>query len=108
LILTTLVVMLVRRVWTAHGLLALLAEPTPQMGQVRAHLTDPAGRCPSRRTWDRRLGRLTGSLPLLLAVLGAYLLRRLHPWPQGGRAVAIDSTVLQARWRVAEEASRGR
>ncbi len=97
LILKALVVMLVRRVWTVHGLLALLDEPTSQMARVRAHLTDADGRGPSRRTWERRLDRLAGVLPLLIALLGAYLLRRLRPWPRGGRAVAIDSTVLRAR-----------
>jgi hypothetical protein len=97
LILKGLVVMLVRRVWTAHGLLALLREPTPQMAQVRANLTDEQGRFPSRRTWERRLDRLAGVLPLLIALLGAWLLRRLDPWPHGGRAVAIDSTLLRAR-----------
>jgi hypothetical protein len=30
-------------------------------------------------------------------MLGAYLLRRLDPWPCGGRAVASDSTALRAR-----------
>ena len=97
LILKALVVMLVRRVWTAHGLLAIVAEATPQMAQVRVHLTDSQGRFPSRRTWERRLDRLGASLPLLIALLGAYLLQRLTPWPHGGRAVAIDSTVLRAR-----------
>jgi Transposase DDE domain len=97
LFLKALVVMLVRRVWTAHGLLAVLAEPTRHMAQVRAHLTDPQGRFPTRRTWERRLDRLGASLPLLIALLGAYLLQRLTPWPQGGRAVAIDATVLRAR-----------
>jgi hypothetical protein len=97
LILKALVVMLVRRVWTAHGLLGILAEPTAQMRRVRAQLTGPCGRFPSRRTWERRLARLAGCLPLLIALLGAYLLRRLHPWPRGGRAAAIDSTGLRAR-----------
>lgn len=97
LFLKALMVMLVRRVWTAHGLLAILAEPTPQMAQVRAHLTDAQGRFPARRTWERRLDRLGASLPLIIALLGAYLLQRLQPWPHGGCAVAIDSTVLRAR-----------
>ena len=96
LILKALVVMLVRRVWTAHGLLAILAEPAPQMARLRAHLTDAQGRFPSRRTWERRLERLAGCLPLLLALLGAWLLERLAPWPHGGRAAAIDSTTLHA------------
>ena len=80
-----------------HRLLAVLAEPTAQMARVRAHLTDGRGRCPSRRTWERRLARLAGTLPTLIALLGAWLLRRLDPWPRGGRAVAIDSTCLRAR-----------
>jgi hypothetical protein len=96
LILKALVVMLVRRIWTPHALLAILAEPTPQMAQLHARLTDAQGRFPSRRTWERRLARLAGSLPLLIALLGAWLLQRLTPWPHGGRAVAIDSTVLRA------------
>jgi hypothetical protein len=97
LMLKALVVMLVRRVWSVHGLLAILAEPTSQMARVRAWLTDPQGRFPSRRTWERRLRVLAGVLPTVIALLGAWLLRRLAPWPRGGRAVAIDSTVLRAR-----------
>jgi transposase len=92
-----LVVMLVRQVWTAHGLLAILAEPTARMARIRALLTDDRGHLPSRRTWERRLQRLAGVLPLIIAALGMWLLRRLDPWPRGGRAVAIDSTCLRAR-----------
>jgi hypothetical protein len=66
-----LVVMLVRQVWTAHGLLALLAEPSTQVARVRAALADAHSRLPSRRTWERRLSRLAGVLPLLIALLGA-------------------------------------
>ena len=97
LIVKALVVMLVRRVWSVHGLLAVLDEPTAQMARVRTHLRDAQGRCPSRRTWERRLKRLAGILPLLIALLGAWLARRLDPWPRGGRAAAIDSTVVRAR-----------
>lgn len=92
-----LVVMLMHQVWTAHGLLAIVAEPSAKMARVRAHLTDAQGRFPARRTWERRLQRLAGVLPLLIALLGRWLLRRLDPWPHGGRAVAIDATTLGAR-----------
>ena len=97
LIVKGLLVMVVHQVWTAHGLLALLAEPTAKMARVRAHLCEQTGQLPSRRTWERRLDRLATVLPLLIALLGRWLLTRLDPWPQGGRAVAIDSTVLGAR-----------
>ena len=33
----------------------MLAEPTVEMRAVRAQLTDAQGRCPCRRTWERRL-----------------------------------------------------
>jgi hypothetical protein len=55
------------------------------------------GRFPSRRTWERRLNRLPSSLPARIAFLGTYLVTRLQPWAERGRAAAIDSTVLQAR-----------
>jgi len=91
LFLKALVLMVVRRLPTAHGLLAVLAEP--EMASVRARLTLADGRYPSRRTWERRLGRLPDTLPALIALLGALL----DPWAAGGRAVAIDSTALRAK-----------
>ena len=91
------VVMLVHQVWTAHGLLAILNEPTARMARARATLCDDCGRLPSRRTWERRLARLASMLPEIIAVLGTWLVHRVHPWPQGGRAVASDSTCLRAR-----------
>src|SRR5450755_3915520 len=96
-ILKALLVMIVRQLPTVGSLLAVLAEPTAEMTGVRAHLTDVQGRFPSRRTWERRLDRIVDDLPTLIKVLGAYLLTLLQPWPHGGRAVAIDSTVLAAR-----------
>jgi hypothetical protein len=70
LFLKALVVMLVRwgGGWTSRGLLAVLAEPTGQMAQVRVHLADPQGRFPSRRTWERRLDRLGASPAALLNI----------------------------------------
>lgn len=53
LFLKALVVMLVRRVWTAHGLLAILAEPTPQVAPVRAWRSGGSGkRAAGLRYWS--------------------------------------------------------
>ena len=91
-----LVIMLVRDVATVDGLLAILAQPTLEMQALRARLA-VNGRFPSRRTWERRLNALPGTLPARIACLGAYLVARLDPWAGCGRAAAIDSPVLQAR-----------
>ena len=95
LFLKALVLMVVRRLPTVHALLAVLAEP--EMAPVRARLTLADGRYPARRTWERRLATLPDTLPGLIALLGAHLVALLAPWADGGRAVAIDSTVLAAK-----------
>src|SRR5215212_4274132 len=96
LFLKALVIMLSRGVSTVDGLLAILEQPTVQMQALRARLTSN-GRFPARRTWERRLNVLPATLPARIACLGAYLVTRLQPWADCGRAAAIDSTVLQAR-----------
>src|SRR3954464_9233640 len=96
LFLKALVIMLVRDVATVDGLLAILDQPTSEMRALRDRLTLD-GRFPSRRTWERRLNALPGTLPARIACLGAYLVAQIQPWETSGRAVAIDSTVLQAR-----------
>jgi len=42
------------------------------------------------------LHRLPDSLPARIGCLGRHLVDRLDPWQAGGRAAAIDSTVLRA------------
>src|SRR3712207_3481268 len=64
-----LVVMVVKRLPTVHALLAVLAEDTPEMAQVRALLSE-GGRVPCRRTWERRLAALPATLPARVACLG--------------------------------------
>jgi hypothetical protein len=96
LFLKAVVIMLVRDVATVDGLLAILEQPTNEMRALRERLT-VNGRFPTRRTWERRLNALPGTLPARIACLGAYLVTRLDPWAGCGRAAAIDSTVLQAR-----------
>ena len=96
LFLKALVIMVLKRLPTAHALLAVLEQPTPEMRQLRALLTE-GGRFPARRTWERRLAAVPTTLPARIACLGRHLVALLEPWRDRGRAVAIDSTVLRAR-----------
>jgi hypothetical protein len=70
LFLKAVVIMLVRDVSTVGGLLAILEQPTMEMAALRRRLTVD-GRFPARRTWERRLQALPGTLPARIACLGA-------------------------------------
>jgi len=96
LFLKALVIMIVRRLHKVGELLAVLREDTPQMQEVRRLLSE-GGRFPSKRTFQRRLKALPDSLPEQIGALGRHLVEVLNPWESRGRAVAIDSTVLQAK-----------
>jgi hypothetical protein len=97
LFLKALVIMIVRRLHKVGELLAILEEPTSQeMSMVRDSLSEE-GRFPSRRTFQRRLKALPESLPEQIGCLGRHLVEMLKPWESRGRAVALDSTVLQAK-----------
>jgi hypothetical protein len=88
-----LVIMIIRRLYTAYALLAFLNQDDPLPRQLRALLSEQ--RCfPSRRTWERRLAALPPSLPGLIGYGGRYLVLLLQPWAKHGRAVACDSTPL--------------
>jgi hypothetical protein len=91
-----LVIMIVRRLHKVGELLAVLEEGSAQMQEVRQLLFE-GGRFPSRRTFQRRLKALPNSLPDQIGCLGRYLVEVLKPWESRGRAVAIDSTTLQAK-----------
>jgi hypothetical protein len=95
LFLKALVIMIVRHLHKVHELLSVLAQPTPEMETLRALLT-VKGRYPSRRTWERRLKAIPESLPAQIGCLGRYLVARIQPWANCGRAAAVDSTVLRA------------
>jgi len=95
LFLKALVIMLVRHLHWVHPLLSVLDEPTAEMHLMHALLTE-AGRFPTRRTWERRLNALPHRLPAQVGCLGRSLVALNDPWATYGRAVAIDSTVLQA------------
>jgi hypothetical protein len=95
LFLKALVIMIVRHLHNVHSLLTVLEQPTPEMRRLRELLIEN-GRYPSRRTWERRLKAIPDTLPAQIACLGCYLVALIQPWATCGRAVAIDSTVLQA------------
>jgi hypothetical protein len=88
--------MMIKRLHKVNELLAVLAEPTPEMMSLRPGLTDQTGRFPSRRTWERRLAAIPASLPAQIGCLGRCLVVLLEPWADCARAAAIDSTVLPA------------
>jgi hypothetical protein len=94
LIMKALVIMIIRRLYTAYALLAFFNQDDLLARQLRA-LLDEQGRFPSRRTWERRLAALPPSLPGLIGFLGRHLVTLLQPWARHGRAVAVDSTALE-------------
>jgi hypothetical protein len=97
LIVKALIIMVVRRLYSAYSLLTFLAQDTALTRELRLLLTDEKGRFPSRRTWERRLAALPDSLPGLIGALGRYLVRLIQPGANLGRAAALDSTALRAK-----------
>lgn len=96
LILKALIIMIIRRLYSAYSLLAFLEQETTLTVALRTCLNEQ-GRFPSRRTWERRLGKLPDRLPSLIGCFGCSLLEQLQPWGRDGHAVAIDSTALRAK-----------
>src|SRR5215217_5892088 len=101
-----LVVMFLRRLHRVGELLAVLEEPTPEMKMVRQLLSEQ-GRLPTRRTFHRRLKAFPERLPKQMGCLGRYVVEVLKPWESRGRAVALDSTVLQAKGGVWHNVDQG-
>lgn len=96
LFLKALVIMIVRHLATVGALLAILEQPTPEMQRLRALLTEH-GRYPCRRTFERRLNAIPATLPAQIGCLGRHLVALIRPFDHGGRAAALDSTILPAR-----------
>jgi hypothetical protein len=94
LIVKALVIMIIRRLYTAYAMLAFLNQDDPLPRQLRGLLCEH-GRFPSRRTWERRLAALPPNLPGLIGCFGRHLVTLMPPWARDGRAVAVDSTALQ-------------
>jgi len=105
LFLKALVIMIVRQLPKVHRLLAVLEEPTGEMQRLRALLTED-GRYPTRRTFERRLKAIPDTLPAQIGYLGRSSLEMINPWAAGGRAAAIDSTVLRANGGVWHKTDR--
>ena len=93
LIVKALVIMVIRRLYSAYSLLAFLEQDTALTQQLRQLLTTPQGRFPCRRTWERRLAALPDTLPGLIGSVGRQLFQLLQPDP----AAAVDSTPLRAK-----------
>jgi hypothetical protein len=95
-ILKALVIMVIRRLYSAYSLLAFLDQDTGLTVRLRQDLTTEDGRFATRRTWERRLGQLPETLPGLIGRMGRQLVALLEPWATSGRAAALDSTALRA------------
>jgi Transposase DDE domain len=93
LIVKALVIMIIRRLYTAYALLTFLSQDDPVAQQLRPLLHEH-GRFPTRRTWERRLAALPPHLPGLIGCFGRHLVGVLNPWACHGRAAAVDSTPL--------------
>ena len=96
LIVKALVIMIIRRLYSAYSLLAFLEQETLLTQQLRDGLTEN-DQFPTRRTWERRLKALPDTLPGLIGCFGRYLVQNLCPYGQSGRAAALDSTALRAK-----------
>src|SRR5215468_2250729 len=100
-----LIVMIIRRLYTAYALLNFLEQADPVAQQIRPLLTEH-GRCPTRRTWERRFEPLPARLPALIGCLGRHLAMLLQPWAAQGHAAAVDSTPLRAHGGVCHKKHR--
>ena len=94
LIVKALVIMIIRRLYSASALLAFLQQEDGVSQRLR-DLLQEQGQFPSRRTWERRLKTLPERLPDLIGCLGRVLVEELQPFGQHGRAAALDSTALK-------------
>ena len=83
LIVKALVIMIIRRLYTAYALLAFLDQDDPLPQQLRLVLCEQ-GRFPSRRTWERRLAALPQRLPGLIGCCGRHLVMLLRPLEASG------------------------
>jgi hypothetical protein len=93
LILKALVMMMIRRLYTADALRTYLEQEDTGVRQLRP-LLDEHGRFPTRRTWERRLTALPQHLPGLIGGFGRHRVALRTPWTSHGRAAAVDRPAL--------------
>jgi len=96
LIIKALVIMVIRRLYSAYSLLMFLEQETDLTVQLRCLLSEQ-GQLPSRRTWERRLQALPDQLPSHIGSLGRHVATLVQPWLEAGRAAVLDSTPLRAK-----------
>lgn len=96
LILKAVLIMIVRRLYSASSLLSFLNQDTALTQALRVTLMHN-GQLASRRTWERRLKALPERLPNEIGQIGRVLVMDLQPWQHYGHAVAVDSTPLRAK-----------
>jgi hypothetical protein len=107
-IVKALVIMVIRRLYTAYSLLAFLEQGTELTNQLKELLKADHGRFAVQRTWERRLGQLPETLPGLIGCLGRRLAALVKPWGNNGKAAALDSTPLRAKGGVWHQKDRER
>lgn len=94
LIIKALIIMIVRRLYSAYSLLTFLKQDDVVIKQLR-ELLQENNKFPTRRTWERRLKQLPDNLPGLIGHFGRYLSDLLKPWEEGKEIVSCDSTALK-------------
>jgi hypothetical protein len=105
LLVKALIVMIIRRLYTAWALLAFLQHDDPVVAHLRSRLREN-GQCPTRRTWDRRLAALPPTLPGLRGRPGRNWVTSLKPWAWPGHGAACDSTAIRAHGGVGPKKER--
>jgi hypothetical protein len=90
LIMKALVIMIIRRLYTAYAWLMFLDQEEPVVQQLWP-LLHAHGRFPTRRTWERRLAALPPHLPGLIGCVGRHLGVVLTPWVSQGMRLRRDS-----------------
>jgi len=94
LMIKALIIMIIRRLYNAYALLSFLQQDDPVVKELR-NLLEEKGNFPSRRTWERRLAKLSDNLPDFIGYYGRYLVNLLEVWEEGMEIVSCDSTALK-------------